>query len=148
MNIHARRPRLLLSAFLAVLLVTGCKVQLVAPYDDDAFEAILATATQVDLFYGRLLETPPDERPYAAFSDPYIEIEAEIRSLWLRNTAREDNVDSEQIIKEILGQWTSYRDRHAERDGYSDGNADLDRDRLRRMFESAARAEAAKRRDE
>ena len=137
---------LILSLIVAVA-TTGCAVKLVADYDNAAFEEILAVGKKVDKFYGTLLETKADERPYAKFSDDYVSIETDIRSMLLRNQARALNSESTQISEIILKLMTKYKDRHKTRNTYTDGNARLDRNRFTRLFASAASAEEAKKLD-
>lgn len=135
----------LLVALLIAAASSGCAIKLVADYDAAAFEEILATAKKVDRFYGMLLETRPDARRYAAFSEQYVSLESDIRGMVMRNQARALNAESTEIARLILGLFVKYKDQHRKSDGYSDGTARLDRNRLSRMFASAASAEEARR---
>ena len=137
----------LLAVFLALVLSlagAGCAIKLVSDYDSAAFEEILATGKKVDKFYGTLLETKPDARQYSAFSDQYVAIETDIQGIITRNQARALNAESTEIARSILGLMSKYKDRHKERNDYSDGNAKLDRGRFVRLFAGAASAEEAK----
>jgi hypothetical protein len=141
-------PGQLLSLLLSVTLshaISGCAIQLVADYDSAAFEEILAVGKKVDKFYGSLLEVKPDNRPYSAFSEQYVVLETDVRSMLLRNQARALNSESTEISRIILKLLTKYKDRHKARNTYTDGNAKLDRNRFTRLFASAASAEEAKR---
>lgn len=140
-----RQPIKPLLATLALWLsLAGCSVKLVADYDNAAFEEVLAVAKEVDRFYGTLLETPPAQRKYASFADSYVELETEMRAMLRRNKARALNSESTQIAEIILRQFTRARERHKTTDAYGDGVARLDRDRMTRLFASAASAEEAK----
>jgi hypothetical protein len=144
-GIHAL-PRFLLMLW-AALALAGCAVQFVADYDSTTFEEIIAIGKKVDLFYGDLLETPAAARPYSKYADKYVDIEADLRSLYIRNKARPLNQDSTDISDIILKLWLKYKGAHSVANGYPDGIAKLDRARFTRLFVSAANAEAAKKLD-
>ncbi|GAM09590.1 hypothetical protein OR1_01870 [Geobacter sp. OR-1] len=129
---------------LLTLFMSGCSLQLVAPFDARTEEQIFNDARLVDQFYGELQETPEQGRSYQLFGPKYREIEVELRSLVLRNKVRKLNEDSTEISQKILDQWGKCKERHKKLDAYKDAVAELDRDRFRRMFEYAARAEGAK----
>lgn len=129
--------------FLAFAL-GGCAVKLVADYDSVSFEEILKVGKRVDKFYGDLLEAKASDRAYQKFSDRYVEIETDIRSLVTRNKARALNEESTQISEITLNLWLKYKDGHKTKDTYSDGTAKLDRNRFVRLFAAAASAERAK----
>lgn len=142
-----RRLLALLVPLVVALATTACSIKLVADYDATAFEEILAVGKKVDKFYGTLLETRANERPYAKFANDYVSMETDIRSMLVRNQARALNSESTQISEIILKLMTKYKDRHRARDTYTDGNAKLDRNRFTRLFASAASAEEAKKLD-
>jgi len=134
--------------FLAVAIgLTGCSIKLVTDYDSATFEETLRVGKKVDRFYGDLLETPADDRQYSKYSDKYVEIETDLRSLWTRNKARTLNQESTEISEIILNLWLKYKNAHERSNTYSDGKAKLDRNRFTRLFVSAADAEAAKKLD-
>ena len=137
-----------LSLFLPVLglllILSGCTHRYIDAHDPVTFEATLESARQVDLFYGELLATDPEARPYSAFARRYAEIEARLNSLLLRNKVRPYNEDSTEIVERILGLWQKYQGRHQKKGTYKSGSAKLDRKRMARMFAYAVRAEGAK----
>ncbi len=109
---RVRLPAVLVFA----LLLAGCShIQLVADYDAMTYEETIRIGRSVDLFYANLLEVKNDERAYAKYTDKYIEIEADIRSLVRRNAARELNQESKTITRDILGFWEKYRCNHKNR---------------------------------
>lgn len=147
MQLAHRFPNRLFAAFLALLFAlvsTGCAIKLVADYDSAAFEEILATGKKVDKFYGTLLEAKVNDRKYATFADQYVTLETDIRGMVTRNQARALNSESTEISRLILKLFEKYKGLHKANDTYSDGTAKLDRNRLARMFASAASAEEAK----
>jgi hypothetical protein len=135
-----------LAALLGSLLAlgsTGC-LQLIAPYDDQTVRDIFAAARAVDQFYGELLEAPAGKRQYALFSERYVRIESELRSLVLRNEVRPLNEDSTEIARNILALWQQKKERHMKTDSYQTGAANLDRERFADLFKYAVMAEKGK----
>ena len=126
------------------VLTAGCALQLVAPYDAKTEDQIINDARQVEQFYSELQDTPEEKRSYSAFASKYREVEGDLRSLVLRNKIKKLNEDSTEIAQKILDQWVKCKERHKTTDSYKEAMAELDRDRFRRMFEYAARAEGAK----
>lgn len=91
---------------LACLLLASCQhIQLVAEYDTKTFEETVGIGREVELFYGRLQELPPDQRTYLQFADRYVEIEADLRSLVRRNAACALNNQSREVSENILRFW-------------------------------------------
>ena len=130
--------------FAATQAVVGCSVKFVADYDSVAFEEILATAKNVDKFYGTLLDTDPGARSYALFASQYIALQADIQGIVTRNQVRALNAESTEIAQTILLLFTKVKERHKSQDTYSDGNAKLDRGKFARLFAAAASAEKSK----
>src|SRR5688500_9745060 len=126
------------------LLAAACApIRLIADYDAASVEETIRVGKQVDVFYGQIVELDSAARTYAPFADRYIEIEAEIRSLVRRNTARPLNSESTQISRTILGFWIDYHQKHKTKNRYQD--ARFDRRRFERLFDAALSAEVAKR---
>lgn len=141
----ASRVRGFLAVAIIGLAAAGCPtVQFVADYDEATFNEILRVAKAVDRFYGDLLETPEAQRTYAQYSERYVEIETDIRSLWVRNQARPLNEESTRISEIILNLWIKYKAEHQQDKGYGTDEAKLDRNRFSRLFAAAANAELAK----
>jgi hypothetical protein len=134
-----------ISALLALTFaLASCAIKLAPDYDSATFEEIIKVGRKVDRFYGDLLESEQATRQYQKYADRYVEIETDLRSLYMRNTARPLNEESTQISASILALWIKYKSAHKASDRYSDGVAKLDRNRFNRLFGSAANAEAAK----
>ena len=126
------------------LVLGGCTIKFVADYDSATFEEIVKTGKNVDKFYGGLLETKEGDRPYPKFSEQYVEIETDVRSLVTRNQARPLNQESTRISTIILDLFLKYKAAHQANDNYRTGPATLDRKRFTRLFNAAAAAEKAK----
>ena len=132
----------------AAIALGGCSIQLVADYDSVTFEEIIKVGKKIDKFYGDLIEAAATDRQYDTYADRYVEIETDLRSLYTRNKVRALNEESTEISEIILKLWLKYKSNHKTKDGYSNGNARLDRARFTRLFISAADAEMAKKLDE
>ena len=141
---HRAFLRPLLPLAISLIVISGCGIHLIAPYNAETKKTIFQCAKQVDRFYGELLETNEQSRQYAKFSEAYVAIEAELNALVFRNKVRSLNTDSIDISERILKLWQKYKARHKEKDTYTTGNAELNRDNLARMFAYAVRAEGAK----
>ena len=133
--------------FLIGFVLSGCSVKLVADHDSKTYEEILRVGKLVDEFYGSLLEVPAANRQYENYSDQYVELESELRSLYIRNKSRPLNDESTKISASILRLWVKYKGKHKAKNSYKNGNAKLDRNRFVRLFISAASAELAKKLD-
>lgn len=131
-------------AFILLIGLQGCAVKFVDDFNAATYEEILKTGKLVDRFYGELLETEANKRPYQKYSAKYVEIETELRYLYMRNKARPLNEESSKITNNILGLWLKYKHRHKRKNTYSDGNAKLERKRFSKMFISALSAEEIK----
>lgn len=139
-----RRSHAFFILLLSLFIIQGCSYRLIAAYDEKTQEAIFASAKAIDQFYGFLLEANENERAYSKYSDKYVEIEAQLNALVLRNKVRDLNEDSTDIAERMLKLWRRYKDRHKEKDTYKTGMAKLDRKRFERMFSYSVRAEGAK----
>lgn len=125
-------------------VLSGCSVKLVADHDSKTYEEILRVGKSIDKFYGDLLEVPATSRKYKKSSEKYVELESELRSLYIRNKSRPLNEESTKISESILKLWKKFKDKHKAKNSYKDGNAKLDRNKFVRLFISAASAELAK----
>ena len=143
-GVRLRLCRAVLLLWIVLPALAGCSVQLVADYDAKAEEAVFDAARKVDLFYSRLLDAAEDERAYARYAEQYSAVEVELNGLVMRNQARDLNQESTSIAQAIADLWKQYRQRHKQNNGYGTGAADLDRDRLARMFTNLAKSESFK----
>jgi len=133
--------------FLAVAFafaLTGCTVQLVADHDQQTEDEIIRLAREVDLFWGELLDTPEEERPYEAFRDDYNRLESDLRALVLQNEIRPLNAASTEQARTALELWREDRALHRAEDGFSDFLARRHRRQFERVFRAMALGEAVK----
>lgn len=145
--------RLLTQTWIVLLIVAGllalngCTVKFVSDFDAATYEEILSISKKVDKFYGDLLEEDESKRSYDKYSDQYVELETDLRSLVVRNKSRPLNKESTKISESILKLWIKYKTNHKSKNTYKTGVAKLDRKRFVRLFVSAASAEIAKKLD-
>src|SRR3990172_5907472 len=128
--------------FLASMI--GCTVRYAAEYDASIKEEIIRIAKQVDLFYGRLLETPSGERQYKNHKDDYLKIEADLRALELRNEIRTFNKESTAQTKIALDLWLEDRESHKKDNTVDDATLRLHRKQFTRVFVAMAKGDGAK----
>lgn len=129
---------------LLFLAITGCTVKYVAEYDASIKEEIIQVSKKVDLFWGDMLDTPANERRYAKFKDKYNEIEADMRSLVMKNKIRPLNQESTKQAEIVLGLWVEDRELHKKNDSLSDFEANRHRKQFTRAFIAMAKGEEIK----
>ncbi len=142
LSIHG--VRWLVALLLSLALAAGCTVEYVAERDRAVEEELLRLATEVDRFWVELLDTPAEERGYAAFRDDYNRIESDLRALVLRNEIRPLNAASTEQAELLVAQWQDSRELHRDDDTYGEFRAKRHRDQFARMFRAMARGEQAK----
>lgn len=138
---------LLLSVFIMLLSIIGCRVTLLPPYDEQLADQIGSTAKEVDLFYLNIAETTENEggqRAYSNFAAQYAGIEAELNSLLYKNKVRPLNENSTRICEITLELWKKYKIEHKEDDEISDGVIELNRMTFNDLFYAMRVAEQAK----
>lgn len=136
-------PFVIILVFLGVA-ASACTVRYVADYDAEVKAEILRIAKEVDLFWGRLLDTPADQRQYAKFKDDYNRIEADLRNLRMRNEIRPLNRLSTEQSQIALDLWLDDKTSHKQNNTISDFIANRHRKQFVRVFVAMARGEIAK----
>lgn len=134
----------ILGLLMLALSVPGCTVRYVADYDAEVKAEILRIAREVDLFWGRLLDTPSGERQYANFQADYNRIESDLRNLVMRNEIRPLNRLSTEQSQIALDLWIGDKSSHKENDTISDFIARRHRQQFVRVFVAMAKGEMAK----
>ena len=143
-EVSTKFKRLVLLTIIVFPVVTGCTWRYVADYDATVVEEINRISKKVDVFYGKLLETPADERGYQRFKDTYIDIEADLRLLLRRNEIRPLNTETTQQITTTLNLWLEDKAKHEKNDTVSDFIAKKHREQFCRLFVAMAKGEIAK----
>lgn len=138
---------LIRSAFVLLLIISGCRVTLLPPYDEQLADQIEETAKEIDLFYLDIEETTVNEdgqRAYSNFARQYAGIEADLNSLLYKNKVRPLNENSTKICEITLQLWKKYKAEHKEDDNISDGVIQLNRMTFNDLFYAMRVAEQAK----
>ena len=134
----------LIALSIIFFLSGGCRVQLVADYDENIHNEIIRIAEEIDLFYTRLLDTPVDERSYDNFKEDYLLIEVDLRSLLLQNKVRPLNEESVRQTEIAIELWLDDKENHKENNSVSDFIIKQHREQFSRIFTAMAIGESAK----
>jgi|SRR5690606_1708408 len=134
----------LIALSIIFFLSGGCRVQLVADYNENIHNEIIRVAEEIDLFYTRLLETPVDERVYENFKEDYLLIEVDLRSLLLQNKVRPLNEESVRQTEIAIELWLDDKENHKENNSVSDFIIKQHREQFSRIFTAMAIGESAK----
>lgn len=144
--LSANPRRIVLWTVAALLMIgtAGCATRYVADYDAQVVEDVNQISRKVDLFFGRLLETPENEREYQSFKDAYIEVEADLRLLLRRNEIRSLNQETTEQIQTTMNLWLDDKAKHEKKDTVSNFIAKKHREQFCRLFVAMAKGEMAK----
>lgn len=126
------------------ILISGCRVQFVADYDENIHNEIIRISEEIDMFYTILLENPVSERTYEDFKDTYLVIEVDLRSLILQNKVRPLNEESTRQAEIALELWLDDKEQHKENNSISDFIISQHRKQFQRIFIAMAIGESAK----
>lgn len=133
----------ILAILFIILFTSGC-VKYAADYDATVLEEIIFVSKKVDMFFGSVLETPDNKRDYENFKSSYIAIEADLKSLLIRNEIREFNEETVKQIQIALELWQGDKAKHKEKDTIKNFIAKKHREQFARVFTAMAKAEVAK----
>jgi hypothetical protein len=116
---------LLLLSTIGFAGLNSCSVHFVPSYEKDISDEVTHLMKKIDVFYLRMNEMDVEERGYDQFVDEYIQIEAELKSLYFKNKVRPLNEESTENCLIALQQWQKYKARHKARDSLSSANIEL-----------------------
>lgn len=139
--------RLFLFVFITSVIVTSCKVSLVATYDYMVAEKIEEVNKEIDKFYLVMLETTVnenDERAYDKYSEQYIDIQLDLKSLLQKNKRREKNQETIQINQRIYDKWLEYKEIHETQNELSDADIEANMMNMDNMLNTMLAAEQFK----
>ncbi len=141
---RSQRARVVVTLVAALAIAAACKIKLVADYDKAAEDGLLQAYGKIERLYDAMSQDDSAGRTYARYADRYAEINEMIRVQVVREAARPLNSESFGIVSTIDTVFTSYRERHKRDTVYNAALLPLHRDRLRRMFVAALKAERVK----
>jgi len=139
--------RLFLFVFITSVIVTSCKVSLVATYDYMVAEKIEEVNKEIDKFYLVMLETTVNEngeRAYDKYSEQYIDIQLDLKSLLQKNKRREKNQETIQINQRIYDKWLEYKEIHETQNELSDADIEANMTNIDNMLNTMLAAEQFK----
>jgi hypothetical protein len=143
-NYNSTRIWLAVLLLILTVVATGCTVRYVAEYDASIKDEIVRIAKEVDLFYGQLLEAPPNQRQYDKYKDTYLKIEADLRALKMQNEIREFNKESTKQTQNALDLWIEDKQNHRKNNTVDDATIKLHRRQFTRVFVAMAKGEIVK----
>ncbi|MFW5766969.1 MAG: hypothetical protein ACOCXO_01250 [Bacteroidota bacterium] len=133
---------LLLALFLGIF--TSCSVQFVSDYKKEISDEVTSLMKDIDLFYLRLMEMPVEEREYDACVSYYVDIQADLHSLYYKNKVRPLNEESTENCLIALEKWKKYKNRHKTDNTLSNANIELQNQYMQDMLYYILVAEEAK----
>lgn len=72
-----------------LILLSGCTLRLVAPYDPQTVQQAQSIERDIEYLYLSMQALPESERLYARFSEQYLKIDVSVRGLERRQARRE-----------------------------------------------------------
>ncbi|KZN13051.1 hypothetical protein [Marinomonas sp. TW1] len=129
---------------LSVIWFSGCSIQLVSSYDAKTLEQMERIDQDIDRFYLTLQTQPESNRTYALFSDQYLNIEVNIRSLERRQAMREKNEETLAQTKTLKAFWQQDMTSHKRQNSVSDFIIKRRMDQYQRLMKALIQGEMAK----
>ncbi len=131
-------------AYFLLLFLTGCSLQMVAPYDLQTVSQIAEVEKKIDYLYRSAELLPESDRQYEQFAQQYTEIDVDIRALLRRQQRRDKNTETIKQVDILLDLWTQDRNTHQEKDSLSTFIIKRRLDQYQRMFTALIKGENAK----
>ena len=129
------------------IVLSSCRISLIADYDDQIAQQIELTAKKIDKFYLSMLETTNQnetDREFSNFVEEYIDIEVELNALLNRNKVKSLNKNSIRICEITLELWIKYKEEHKKDIRLSDAKIRLNRKNMGDLFYAMMTAEEGK----
>ena len=77
-----------------LILLSGCTLRLVAPYDPQTVQQAQSIERDIEYLYLSMQALPESERLYARFTEQYLKIDVSVRGLERRQARREQNQET------------------------------------------------------
>lgn len=136
------------SKFSTVLLLifglSACSLQQVAYFDEGSLQFAQDISIKVDMFFGKLSQTPAEQRTFEQSQNDYLEISVQLNALLVRNQNRQYNELSVEQIQLLIELWENEETSHKQRNSFPDGLIALHRQQFQTAFASIMRAEQYK----
>ncbi|MDN3610584.1 hypothetical protein QWZ16_12805 [Vibrio ostreicida] len=127
-----------------LLLLVGCSLQLVAPYDPPTATQINLIEKKIDYMYRKAEQLPPDKRQYQRFAKDYIEVDVEIRALLRRQQRRPNNTETIKQVDILSTLWEQDKMMHYKKNALSNFMINRRTVQYQRMFTALVNGENAK----
>ena len=127
-----------------LLLLTGCTLRLVAPYDLQTVQQAQSIERDIEFLYLSLQAVPENERLYSRFADQYLKIDVNIRGLERRQARREQNQETLKQAQTLVQFWQQDMKTHQQKHTLSDFLIKRRLDQYQRLIDALIRGELAK----
>ncbi|GFR71010.1 hypothetical protein ElyMa_003801700 [Elysia marginata] len=135
-----------LGCFVAsLILLSGCSLNLVAPYDPQTIQQLKSIDRQIELFYRSMQAMEESERQYQWYTEQYFEIDINIRALERRQARRENNQETLEQTQILAQLWQQDMKAHQRKDVLSDFLIKRRQEQYRQLIDTILRGEFAKR---
>ena len=113
--------RVLFAILFPLLLLQGCRVQLVPSYNAELENQIINGAKMTDKLYLEMIDAPADKKNFSLYAEKYLAAEAEINSILLKNEARSKATDIVASVKALRDYFVKAKEDHKARNTLSNG---------------------------
>ncbi|MCG9681561.1 hypothetical protein L1D31_03180 [Vibrio sp. Isolate23] len=127
-----------------LLLLTGCTLRLVAPYDLQTVQQAQSIERDIEFLYLSLQALPENERLYSRFVDQYLKIDVNIRGLERRQARREQNQETLKQAQTLVQFWQQDMKTHQQKHTLSNFLIKRRLDQYQRLIDALIRGELAK----
>ncbi|MCG9677788.1 hypothetical protein [Vibrio sp. Isolate24] len=127
-----------------LLLLTGCTLRLVAPYDLQTVQQAQSIERDIEFLYLSLQALPENERLYSRFADQYLKIDVNIRGLERRQARREQNQETLKQAQTLVQFWQQDMKTHQQKHTLSNFLIKRRLDQYQRLIDALIRGELAK----
>ncbi|MDA0118221.1 hypothetical protein [Vibrio sp. T11.5] len=127
-----------------LILLSGCTLRLVAPYDPQTVQQAQNIERNIDYLYLSMQALPESERRYREFSDQYLNIDVSVRGLARRQERREQNQESLNQAQILADFWQQDMKAHQQKQTLSDFLIKRRLDQYERLIDALIRGELAK----
>ncbi|MBN3492613.1 hypothetical protein [Vibrio neptunius] len=127
-----------------LMLLSGCTLRLVAPYDPQTVQQAQSIERDIDYLYLSLQALPESERRYREFSEQYLNIDVNVRGLERRQQRREQNQETIKQAQTLVQFWQQDMRAHKKKQTLSDFLIKRRIDQYERLIDALIRGELAK----
>ncbi|KJY93457.1 hypothetical protein TW84_03740 [Vibrio neptunius] len=127
-----------------LMLLSGCTLRLVAPYDPQTVQQAQSIERDIDYFYLSMQALPESQRRYEDFAPQYLNIDAGVRGLERRQQRREQNQETIKQAQILADFWQQDMRAHKKKQTLSDFLIKRRIDQYERLIDALIRGELAK----